>query len=73
MRVTPFNIVLSDEAEEDFDKSYKYYYKENPKVAETFYKRINIAFENIKKSPKSFPIAHKDIRKYVVKKNQRLW
>jgi toxin ParE1/3/4 len=68
MKIKPYSIELSDEAEVDFDKSYEYYYEDNPKVADTFFKRINLGFENVKKNPNSFPIAHKDVRKYVVKK-----
>jgi len=68
MKTKPFNIEVSDEAEIDFDKSYEYYYKDNPKVADTFFKKINIGFENIKQNPNFYPIAYKDVRKYVVKK-----
>ncbi len=68
MKTKPFSIELFDEAEVDFDRSYKFYYEDSPKVADTFFKRINLGFENIKQTPKSFPIAHKDVRKYVVKK-----
>ena len=68
MRTKPFSIVLSDEAEVDFDKSYEFYYEDSPKVADIFFKRINLGFENIKQNPKSFPVAHKDVRKYVIKK-----
>jgi len=41
MKTKPFSIEVSDEAEKDFDKSYKYYYEDNPKVADAFFKRIN--------------------------------
>lgn len=68
MRIKPFSIELSDEAEVDFDKSYKFYSEDSPKVADAFFKQINLGFENIKQNPKSFLTAHKDIRKYVVKK-----
>jgi len=68
MKTKSFSIELSDEAEVDFDKSYEFYYEESPKVADTFFKRISLGFENIKQSPNTFPIAHKDVRKYVVKK-----
>ena len=68
MKTKPFSIELSDEAEDDFDKSYEFYIEDNPKVADTFFKQVNLGFENIKINPKSFPIAHKDVRKYVVKK-----
>jgi plasmid stabilization system protein ParE len=68
MKTKPFSIELSDEAEVDFDKSYEFYFEDSPKVADTFFRQINLDFENIMQNPKSFPIAHKDIRKYVVKK-----
>lgn len=68
MKKKPFSIELSDEAEFDFDKSYEFYFEDSLIVADTFFKQINLGFENIKKKPKSFPIAHKDVRKYVVKK-----
>ena len=68
MKTKSFSIELSNEAEVDFDRSYQYYYEENPKVANYFFKSINFNLENIKQNPKIFPIVHKDIRKYVVKK-----
>ncbi len=48
MKTKSFSIELSDEAEVDFDKSYEFYYEDSPKVADTFFKRINLGFENIK-------------------------
>ncbi len=68
MKTKQFSINLLDEAEVDFDKSYEFYFQDSPKVADTFFKQINFGFENIKQNPKSFPVAHKDVRKYVVKK-----
>jgi len=68
MKTKPFSIELSDEAEVDFDKSYEFYFEDSPKVADTFFKQINLGFDNIKQNPKSFSIAHKDVRRYVVKK-----
>lgn len=68
MKPKPFSIELSDEAEVDFYKSYEFYFEDSPKVADTFFKQINFGFENIKQNPKSFPIAHKTTRKYVLKK-----
>ncbi|MFT3739900.1 MAG: type II toxin-antitoxin system RelE/ParE family toxin [Breznakibacter sp.] len=68
MKTKRFNIEISDEAEIDFDKSYEYYSEENPKVADFFFRQINLSLENLKQHPTSFPIAYKDIRKYVVKK-----
>ena len=63
-----FSIDISEEAESDFDNSYKFYYYESPKIAETFFQRINISLEKIKKTPISFPEVHKNLRKYTVKK-----
>ncbi|MGX1025110.1 type II toxin-antitoxin system RelE/ParE family toxin [Flavobacterium sp. CS20] len=68
MKTKPFSLQLSDEAELDLDKSYEFYYENNPKVADTFFQRIKLGFENIKENPVTFPIAHKDVRKYVIKK-----
>ncbi|WP_010419538.1 type II toxin-antitoxin system RelE/ParE family toxin [Anaerophaga thermohalophila] len=68
MKVTKFSIEISDEAEIDFDKSYEYYFEESPKVANAFFKRINISLEDIKQNPFTFPIAHKEVRKYLVRK-----
>jgi len=68
MKTKPFSIELSDEAEVDFDKSYAFYFEDSLKVADTFFKQMNLGFENIKQNPTSFPIAHIDVRKYVVKK-----
>ncbi len=69
MKTKRFGIEISDEAEIDFDKSYQYYYsKESPKVANSFYKQINLSLEILKQHPASFPLAYKNVRKYVVKK-----
>lgn len=68
MKTKPFSIEILYEAEIDFDTSYEYYYEDNPKVADTFYREINLAFENIKQNPNSFPTVYKDVRKYVIKK-----
>jgi len=68
MKTKKFSIELSDEAETDFDKSFEYYFKENPKVANRFFRRINASIEDIKLNPFTFPFVHKDVRKYVVKK-----
>lgn len=68
MKTKSFSIEISDEAEIDLDKSYAFYHQDSPKVADTFFKQINIAFDNIRQSPKSFPIVYKSVRKYVVKK-----
>lgn len=64
----PFSIELLDEAEVDFDISYEFYYEYSPKVADIFFQQINLGLEDIKQNPKSFPIAHKEVRKYLVKK-----
>lgn len=68
MKTKQFSINLSSQAEVDFDKSYEFYFEDSPKVADTFFKQINLSFENIKQNPNSFPIAYKDARKYIVKK-----
>ena len=47
MKTKPFSIELSDEAEVDFDKSYEFYFEDSPKVADTFFRQINLDFENI--------------------------
>lgn len=67
MKGKAFKIEISDEAEIDLDNSYEYYYNESPKVADTFFQRINMSLENIKKAPLSFPLVHKNLRKYIVK------
>lgn len=68
MKTKSFSIELSDDAEDDFNKSYEYYYEDNPKVADAFYISINHCFEIIKQNPNTFPIAYKNVRKYVIKK-----
>lgn len=68
MKIKPFSIELSAEAEVDFDNSYEFYFEESPIVADAFFNQINLGFENIKQNPKSFPIAYKDVRKFVIKK-----
>lgn len=68
MKTKSFSIELSSEAEVDLDKSYECYYEDNTKAADAFFKQINLGFEHIRQQPNSFPIVHKDIRKYVVKK-----
>jgi plasmid stabilization system protein ParE len=68
MKGKQFSIELSDEAEIDFDKSYEYYYKENPNIAKSFFNRINLSLENLKENPTIFPDVYKGLRKYVVKK-----
>ena len=61
MKGKVFKSELSDEAEIDFDSSYEYFYDENPKVAETFFQRINISLKNIQRAPLSFPVVHKTL------------
>ncbi|MGV8135425.1 MAG: type II toxin-antitoxin system RelE/ParE family toxin [Mangrovibacterium sp.] len=68
MKTKGFSIEISDEAEIDLDKSYEFYSEESPKVAYSFYNQINSSLEDIKQHPGSFPIAYKDVRKYVVRK-----
>lgn len=70
MKTKSFSIELSDDAEDDFNKSYEYYHyhEDNPKVADALYISINHCFEIIKQNPNTFPIAYKNVRKYVIKK-----
>ncbi|MGD9931298.1 MAG: type II toxin-antitoxin system RelE/ParE family toxin [Mangrovibacterium sp.] len=68
MKTKRFRIEISDEAEIDFDKSYRYYSDESQKVASSFYKQINLSFEILKQHPESFPIVYKNVRKFFVKK-----
>lgn len=67
MKRKTFKIEISAEAENDFDSSYSFYYDESPGLANQFYRRINTGLENIKKSPHTYPLAHKNLRKYKVK------
>jgi plasmid stabilization system protein ParE len=67
MKTKRFSIEISDEAEIDFDKSYWYYSEESPKVANSFYKQINLSLEILRQHPVSFPIAYKNVRKCIVK------
>jgi|GEM_PF-5038343 len=67
MRTKPFSVELSGQAEGDFDKTYEFYYENNPIIANTFYHSIKLSLENIKENPITFPIAHKDLRKYALK------
>ena len=46
MKAKRFSIEVSDEAEIDFDKSYEYYSEESPKVADSFFRQINLSLEN---------------------------
>lgn len=68
MKLKPFSIELSEEAITDFDNSYHFYYKDNPKIADDFFLAINRGFNSIKQNPTTFPFIHKKVRKYVVKK-----
>lgn len=68
MRKKLFEIVLSDDAETDFNNSWQYYFDENPKIADSFFKNINQSLAVIKRNPYSFPIVYRNVRKYVVNK-----
>ena len=68
MKGRPYNIEISEEAENDFDNSYEYYYDDSTKAADAFFRLINISLETIKKSPLAFPEIHKGLRKFSVKK-----
>jgi len=68
MKAKQFSIEISDNAEIDFNKSYQYYFEDSLKVADAFFRRIDSSLGRIKHNPFSFPTAHKNIRKYVIKK-----
>lgn len=68
MKTKQFSVEISDDAEIDFDKSYKYYSADSLEIADTFFKQINFSLENIQQTPYSFSKIHKNIRKYIVKK-----
>ncbi len=68
MKKKQFKIELSDEAENDFDKSYQFYANENEKIADSFYKQINNGFEKISQNPLANSKVYKEIRKHVTKK-----
>jgi plasmid stabilization system protein ParE len=68
MRKGVFKIEISDDAEDDLDSSYSYYFDESSKLADAFFQSIKISLENLKKSPLSFPLIHKNLRKYTVRK-----
>jgi toxin ParE1/3/4 len=66
MKRKRYDLEISDEAENDFDNSYNYYYNESSKIANAFFQRINASLEIIRKSPQSFQVIHKDLRKFIV-------
>ena len=68
MKKKQFKIELSDEAENDFNKSYEYYAKESEKVADNFYKQVDNSLNKISKNPHAYPQAYKKVRKHVMKK-----
>jgi len=68
MKKAKYRIELSDDAELDFDQSYKYYAKESKQLAQKFYNEVNDSFHKITENPESQPIADFDTRKYVLKK-----
>lgn len=68
MKKEQYNIELSDEAEEDFDKSYEYYADKSEKVADNFYKQVDSSLNKISKNPLAYQEEHKSVRKYVMKK-----
>ena len=68
MEKNNFSIELSDDAEIDLKSSFEYYFYEDSQVADSFFKQINISFEEIKQDPEMFPIVYGSIRKYVLKK-----
>lgn len=48
MKGKQFSIEISEEAENDFDNSYKYYFDDSPNVADAFYQLINVSSETLK-------------------------
>lgn len=68
MKKKVFEIELSDDAEIDLDNSFEFYKQDNPNVANTFFKEVDLSFKKIKENPESFPIIGLSIRKYVLKK-----
>lgn len=68
MKGKPYSIEISEEAENDLDNSYEYYFDDSPQVADTFFRRINTSLETIRKTPLSFPEIYKSLRKFTVKK-----
>jgi len=68
MKPQKYKIELSNEAEEDFDDSYNYYAKENQKIADNFFKHIEMSFVQISKNWEVYSYAFGEIKKFVVKK-----
>lgn len=54
MKGKPYSLEISEDAEDDFDNSYIWYYNENPKLAHTFFHDINSSLANIKRNPFHF-------------------
>ena len=48
MKNKQYIIELSDQSEIDFYKAYEYYADENLKVADSFYKQINLSLDSLK-------------------------
>lgn len=67
MKKKPYSLEISDEAENDFDNSYEYYYNKSSNIASSFFQRIDVSLEIIRKSPLLFQEIHKNLRKYSVK------
>ena len=63
-----YKIVLSDEAEKDFDSSYEYYACDNKIVADNFFKQLNNSLETISQNPLGFQKTYKNVRRYVMRK-----
>jgi len=49
MKGKPYSIEISEEAENDLDNSYEYYFDDSPQVADTFFRRINTSLVTIRK------------------------
>jgi len=68
METRPYSVEISQDAESDFDKSYEYYLKISPDLADAFFKSIDDCFKIIKESPQSYQAIHKSIRRFTLKR-----
>ncbi|MCD4790241.1 MAG: type II toxin-antitoxin system RelE/ParE family toxin [Bacteroidales bacterium] len=63
-----FEIELSNEAENDFGNAFSFYSLESTKIANSFFQQIDYGLTTISENPFYFQKAHKDIRRFVVRK-----
>lgn len=68
MKEKRFEIELSNEAEEDFDKAYNYYFQESERVANNFYYKTDKSFKALIQNPFGYQKVYKDVRRFVMKK-----